>query len=790
MTYEELLKRYHFDPKADKLGEGGFGMVFKAYDNTLNRFVAIKACPVKEGGYSLQTEVEMVANLPDHSNIAKYEPISYRCTVGFSESEFAIMQFYPDGNLVQYVEAHRPQGEVLKNIVMGILSGIAFLHSKDGKPVLIHRDLKPSNILMIRRPDGEPVPKIADFGLAKTSASGKSLSNSGGAFTAQYMSPEQATFDKLDWRTDLWSFGSILYFICTGEHAFTAPEKSDGEASTGIISQQIREGKLPNIDHIAEPYRDMIAACWQRDRTERVQSATALLAMLDPNVAREAKKEPKQQPKAAPPKTFDIRAALAEVERLFKAQNYAAALTKCKAALAEVPQHPRLQALQEEIKNAIAKAEATFDVRAAIAEIEGLLKTKNYDTALTKCKAALAEVPQHPRLEALKAEIIEAKKSKRPPTAKSKPQPENPPTPTKKLPYLWIGAGVLALVIALVLLLSKGTPTPNPILPKLDDTIATITDTTPIKAPEDATLAAEKAAWEKAKASKDIDQLNTFLQTYPDGVYANVATQLLNSLTEAQADADANTKAQADAEAQRKAQADAEAKRKAAEAATSRSSDPFAGQMKYLSGGSFSMGSNENSNEKPIHTVTVSGFSISKYEVTQKQWRDIMGTSPSYFKNCDNCPVEQVSWNDIQDFLRKLNAQTGKRYRLPTEAEWEYAARGGQSYTYAGSDNIGGVAWYGSNSGSKTHPVGQKSANGYGLYDMTGNVWEWCSDWYGSDYYSSSPSSNPKGPSSGANRVLRGGSWNFNAEYCRTANRDTDTPTYRDSSFGFRLVLP
>jgi len=213
-------------------------------------------------------------------------------------------------------------------------------------------------------------------------------------------------------------------------------------------------------------------------------------------------------------------------------------------------------------------------------------------------------------------------------------------------------------------------------------------------------------------------------------------------------------------------------------------------EMVQIPSGTFQMGSNESSDEKPIHTVTVSSFKMSKYEVTQKQWRDIMGTNPSYFKDCDNCPVEQVSWNDTQLFIKKLNAKTGKNYRLPTEAEWEYAARGGQSYKYAGSDNIDNVAWYQDNSGDKTHPVGQKSANGYGLYDMTGNVWEWCNDWYGSDYYSSSPSSNPKGASSGAFRVLRGGSWRSTSGYCRAANRNDDTPTYRYYSFGFRLVLP
>lgn len=205
------------------------------------------------------------------------------------------------------------------------------------------------------------------------------------------------------------------------------------------------------------------------------------------------------------------------------------------------------------------------------------------------------------------------------------------------------------------------------------------------------------------------------------------------------------------------------------------------------------MGSNDGEeDEKPVHSVTLSEFYIGKNEVTQKQWRDIIGENPSYHKNCDNCPVEQVSWDDIQDFIQKLNQKTGKRYRLPTEAEWEYAARGGgkiRGYRYSGSNTIDDVAWYYGNSGQQTHPVGQKQPNELGLYDMTGNVWEWCGDLYGSDYYKNSPSENPKGPSTGSYRVDRGGSWGSDPQGCRVADRDGYGPGDRGNGLGFRLVL-
>lgn len=194
--------------------------------------------------------------------------------------------------------------------------------------------------------------------------------------------------------------------------------------------------------------------------------------------------------------------------------------------------------------------------------------------------------------------------------------------------------------------------------------------------------------------------------------------------------------------------------------------DPTTGiEMVFAKGGCYQMGDtfgDGNSDEKPVHKVCVDDFYIGRYEVTQGQWKAIMGRNLSYFKDCgDNCPVEQVSWNDIQNFINKLIQKTGKKYRLPTEAEWEYAARSrGKNEKWAGTSNeseIGDYAWYLSNSGSKTHPVGQKKPNGLGLYDMSGNVWEWCSDWYGKNYYGNSPKDNPTGPSGGQFRVLRGG---------------------------------
>ena len=217
--------------------------------------------------------------------------------------------------------------------------------------------------------------------------------------------------------------------------------------------------------------------------------------------------------------------------------------------------------------------------------------------------------------------------------------------------------------------------------------------------------------------------------------------------------------------------------------------------MVKVEDGTFMMGAtsemqNPYDDEKPVHQVTLTNnYYMGKYEVTQSLWLAVMGSNPSKFKG-DYLPVEMVSWDDCQEFIGKLNSMTGRKFRLPTEAEWEYAARGGKKsrgYQYSGSSNISDVAWYDGNSGRKTRPVGTKQANELGIYDMSGNVYEWCQDWYGS--YVSSPQTNPTGAVSGSRRVYRGGSWGSNARYCRSSFRHFDTPDNRSYYLGLRLVL-
>jgi formylglycine-generating enzyme required for sulfatase activity len=223
----------------------------------------------------------------------------------------------------------------------------------------------------------------------------------------------------------------------------------------------------------------------------------------------------------------------------------------------------------------------------------------------------------------------------------------------------------------------------------------------------------------------------------------------------------------------------------------------------YIAPGSFMMGSPSDEpgrgNDETQRRVTLTkGFYMQTTEVTQGQWKAVMGNNPSYFKNCgDDCPVENVSWNDVQQFIRKLNQREGSgTYKLPTEVEWEYTARAGSSSAFANGgiselqcgfdSNLDAMGWYCGNSDKRTHPAARKQPNTWGLYDMHGNVYEWCQDWYGN--YPSGSVTDPTGPSSGSDRVFRGGSWSYGARNCRSADRYSYTPGYRYNNLGFRIL--
>ncbi|MHC1777590.1 MAG: SUMF1/EgtB/PvdO family nonheme iron enzyme [Lentimicrobium sp.] len=422
------------------------------------------------------------------------------------------------------------------------------------------------------------------------------------------------------------------------------------------------------------------------------------------------------------------------------------------------------------------------------------------------------------------------------PKAATPPSPPAPRKPVSKKALYWL-LGAAALVILVVLLkgiVNIGDSEEKPVADSISDKDSIAAeqkrqqaqadslkaDDRPVLNQQTEASAADERAWNVAKSTNTKTSYEKYIRDYPMGRYVIDARKKIKEeetrLSEANQQSDQNAWNTATNTNTKSAYekylreypngryvSDALRRMDELEQQNARGrsfTERVAGielEMVVVRGGTFTMGCTSEQgdecyeNEMPEHLVSLSDFYIGKFEVTQAQWRAIMGNNPSYFTNCNNCPVETAGWNDIQEFLRKLNQLTGKNYRLPTEAEWEYAARGGsqsRGYKYSGSNNIDDVACYGRNSGEKTWPVGRKKPNEIGLYDMSGNVWEWCHDWYGESYYATSPASNPKGPASGSSRVLRGGGFENKATFCRIANRTNfNAPRYNGN--GFRVVL-
>jgi len=341
---------------------------------------------------------------------------------------------------------------------------------------------------------------------------------------------------------------------------------------------------------------------------------------------------------------------------------------------------------------------------------------------------------------------------------------------------------------------AKPTPVPVPkkITAKKKTATANSRTSRSAKSPSDSAAAAEMIFWNSIKDSTNPDDFKVYLKKYPNGEFAELAENRLKTLDAAKS---SSSPTSTNPNPTNPTPTNPGSTNPGPTTSTSSNmprtrTNQTGIEFVLIPAGSFMMGStNGYPDEKPVHQVTISQpFYIGRYEVTQAQWQSVMGNSPSYFKDCGgNCPVEEVSWDDAQNFINKLNeSNDGFRYRLPSEAEWEYACRAGTTGDYAG--DLDSMAWYSANSGSKTHPVGGKQPNGFGLYDMHGNVWEWCRDWYDANYYASSPATDPQGPGSGQSRVLRGGSSGNVALGTRSAYRLNLTPASRSDGLGFRVV--
>ncbi len=642
-TFKEFRARYSYDVRSDRLGEGGFGTVYKVWDSLLSRPVAVKRCLVRPNQrFTLRREVELAKRLPLHTNIVFYDADNcYRFThEEGDEYDYALMQYYPEGNLTHYLQKNQLNDTERLFLADGILQGMAHLHANK----FVHRDLKPSNILVARRPDGLPVPKIADFGLSKINQS-ESSEMSGGSIVSSllYMPPESAFMSDADHRSDIWSLGAVLYFLCTGRHAF-------GSGSGGVESARSQAPAhtaptLPaDLDSLPTPFGQIIRRCLVRDRDARAQSVSELIAILWASPALVEKTAPTPEKIAPSP---------------------------------EPAESKPLNKVEDDEKTVI-----------SIRREPIRLYTNSENT---------------PRA------------TNAPPSEKS-PKTDSPPLPTQPQP----SAVVPAQPASYLSKTNDSTPRPRWLLPLLL--------LLPVALSSFWWLPPLFSSGERNKSGfKTIEMVNI-----PAGSF----------------------------------------------------------MMGCDTCAHFNKSKGGEIDEMPQHKVYIDAFKIAKHEVTQAQWQKVMGTNPSKYKNCGDCPVENISYFDALAFIQELNKQTGKRYRLPTEAEWEYAARSGQNrFLFAGSHDIQECGWTAEDGISHPQQVGTKKPNAFGLYDMSGNVREWCSDWYDTRYYSLSPESNPQNTSpSKYGRIQRGGAWNLKSRSCRITNREFNAPETANEWAGLRLA--
>ena len=669
MTQEEFRKRYDFNIKTDNIGGGSFGTVYKAYDNVLDREVAIKVSEVKNIGdkeFSLLEEYKAIENLSEHQNIANYEKV-YRFDSFPATYDYGIMQYYSLGNLSHYLKNNEVSIQKRESITKGILEGIAFLHQHK----VVHRDLKPSNILVVDR-RGQIIPKITDFGLSKQAESdGKAsrFTNSFAGGTLQYSSPEQLKGLPLKLNTDLWSFGAIAYEIITVKLFLKLIVKvQQVQNGRTAITQKILHADINSeLGSLPIVWQKVVTACLERDVNKRIQNTKVLFSILngDDTVVKEPVEE--------------------------------------KQTLVKKP----IKVVKKEV-----------------------LKPNN-DATIIKGKHK-KEQPKKQQKEIVK------------PVVKN--------TLVKKENPKWL----LPSLAVIVLLLLGGVY--YMFLSKDDKPKEILTD---------------KIAWTKAKSTNTKLAFYNYLNNYKNGEFRE------NALTEITLiyKKDHKNKVKLDS-----------------------LSKILKSQLITVKGGRFDMGDKiglGEEDEKPVHKVVLTTFKISKTEVTVGQYRiyckvtgATMPIKPEWGWN-ESQPIVNISWNEAIGYCKWLGILLGKSINLPTEAQWEYAARGGnrsKGYKYSGSNTLKNVAWYKSKSGNRLHSVGNRRPNELGIYDMSGNAWEWCLDWHNKEYYTNSAEKNPENKIKSTNKALRGGSCFSYAIDCRIANRDMLDPDEKKPWFGFRVV--
>lgn len=803
----------------EQLGFGGMGAVYKVKDLLMRG--QLKALKVmlpslvrnRETRERFISEAEIAQSLR-HEGIATVYDIGKH-----KDFLFLTMELLEGTSLDRYLKSRggRVDFPEAVGLVLKICEGLSYAHKKG----VIHRDIKPQNIFVL--PDGRV--KLLDFGLAKLLSPGRLTRSSIGLGTAYYMSPEQSMGREVDERSDIFSLGVVFYQALIGRipmGRFKLPSTLNPSIPSSIdsivekcLDEQPEERYLKVESLVADI--EQVRSTYEKEEKEKIEREQKALAerkrkidsllrkgksafernsfdeaisifdeilridsehkeareLLDRVTVEKGRFEELQKREEERRKAEELRRR--EEERLRREAEETEKRKKAeeRRTKQEEERRHKIESLLEEGKAFLIGNKFTWAIEAFEKVLRLDSTNKDALDLLEEGKSGkkrVEELERREEEERRKAERIkreeeerfrkeaeeqkrregerkreEERKKREAEEAERRRREEEDAKRKKRNTALWSGLAVIGAILLIIYFGYRKSETPQVSPPPPKEERKQVSPSAPSPAlPKSVPPPAMKET-KPSEAPALAPKEEPSAHPKPGSVYKDPSTGM---------------------------------------------------EFVFVKGGSYQMGDNFGDGyegEKPVHEVYVDSFWMGKFEVPQGQWEQVMGGNPSNFKSGVNYPVDCVKWDGAQEFIRRLNERTGKGYRLPTEAEWEYAARsGGKEEKWAGTSsegNLGEYAWYEKNSTRQTSPVGQKRPNGIGLFDMSGNVWEWCEDWYDKDYYSRRVRDNPKGPDSGRLRVVRGGSWPYDPRNVRASNRNGGEPWLPQNNYGFRLVL-
>ena len=717
VNLEQLPEGHVIDDRYEvkgKLGQGGFGAVYRVFDRKMECEKALKVLPEAvasdiEAMESIRREAVTMAKL-NHPNIVRIFEFQDKGAIKYIDMEYVegkslteLKMAAPDKRL--------PESEAIP-IGLKIAEGLSYAHTEG----VIHKDIKPPNILITK--DGTP--KITDFGISETVKSSMSrIANSGSSGTLVYMSPEQIRGKNVGRESDIYSFGVLLYELLTGTPPF----------SRGDISYQVLNEAPEPMGGVSENLSIVVMRCLAKDYHDRYRGFESVTDDLSGDVS-------------------------------------------------GVSIQPTLE---DSSPSSVAEAKPGGGVRVVKWAVAGVLVIL---------------------LGLFFGGYWGAEKIREPVRARAEPVV----TVEASVPAPAVGTLVVTTTpggATVTFLTGSHTYRNNMSLETGTYTIR-VAKTGYISMEKWVTVEEGQTARVSVLLEAEMKPGHLYVSTIPSGAVVkvlNIKPKFFQGMTlkpgkyhlSVSSVGYATIKGWVVIKNGEDLRSKVTLERVVAKGPAKKITNSLGMQFVWIKPGTFMMGSpsgeaDRDSDETQHRVILTQGYYLQTTEVTQGQWKAVMGSNPSRFSSCgDECPVEKVSWDDVQAFISKLNAREGgAKYRLPTEAEWEHGCRAGSETPYANGKSLSSQGWFDANSGSKTQSVARKAANDWGLYDMHGNVWEWCQDW-NADY----PSGNvtdPVGPSSGSFRVIRGGSWNRHARYCRSAFRNSRSPGDRNRYLGFRLA--